>query len=153
MDVVWSELAWESDHYRTSIVLMLRLLAAGTLAGLIGWERERGGHQAGLRTHMLVGIGSAMFTVVPVLLGGDALDLANVVKGVAAGVGFLGGGTILKDVERQSVEGLTTAAAIWLVAAIGLAAGAGMYLAATIGTVIALIVLRPLRRVEPGRNR
>jgi putative Mg2+ transporter-C (MgtC) family protein len=149
MDAVWSELGIGDISSATIIPLVLRLSAAAFLAGLIGWERERGGHNAGLRTHIIVGLGAALFTIVPLLYPGtDRPDLANIVKGLAAGIGFIGGGTILKDVERQSVEGLTTAAAVWLTAAVGLAAAAGMYLAASLATLVALIVLRPLRAVE-----
>jgi putative Mg2+ transporter-C (MgtC) family protein len=148
MEIVWSELGVNNTDPATVVALLMRLLAAGVLSGLVGWERERGGHAAGLRTHILVGLGSALFTVAA-LFSGQGTDMGNVVKGVAAGVGFLGGGTILKDVERQSVEGLTTAAAIWLTAAVGLTAAAGMYLTATVTALIALFVLRPLRKIEP----
>jgi putative Mg2+ transporter-C (MgtC) family protein len=141
MDFVWSELG-----------ISMRLVVAALLAGLIGWERERGGHQAGLRTHILVGLGAALFTLVPAFQG-QVSDYSNVVKGVAAGIGFLGGGAILKDVQKQSVEGLTTAASIWLTAAVGLASAAGMYLAAVASTVIALIVLWPMQKVESPSER
>ncbi len=149
MDALWDELG----TFDSAIIVpaTLRLIVASILAALIGWERERGGHSAGLRTHILVGLGSALFSVVPVL-SSDQPDLAAVVKGVAAGVGFLGGGAILKDVERQSVEGLTTAASIWLTAAVGLAAAAGMYTGAFIATFIALFVLRPLGKVAHEIN-
>jgi putative Mg2+ transporter-C (MgtC) family protein len=148
MDTVWSELGWETFDAASYIRTVMRLVAAGILAGVIGWERKRRGREAGMRTHMLVGLGAAMFTIVPVTLSPD-MDFGNIVKGVAAGIGFLGAGTILKDVEHQNVEGLTTAASIWFAAAIGLATGAGMYFAATVGTIIALIVLMPMRKVEP----
>jgi putative Mg2+ transporter-C (MgtC) family protein len=139
MDVVWAELEW-----------VVRLFVAGLLAGVIGWERAHGGHQAGLRTHILVGLGSALFTLVPVVQGATP-DYSNIVKGVAAGIGFLGGGAILKDVQRQSVEGLTTAASIWLTAAVGMAAAAGMHLIATAAALLGLFVLRPLRKIEPNK--
>src|SRR5688572_491398 len=105
MDIIWSELG--SFDVGTFIPLVMRLATAAVLAGLIGWEREHGGRNAGLRTHIIVGLGSALFAIVPILYPGiDKPDLANIVKGVAAGIGFIGGGTILKHVERQSVEGL-----------------------------------------------
>ena len=149
MDALWSELARCTDLSNAVLVLM-RLTVAAVFAGLIGWERERGSHTAGFRTHILVGVGSALFALVAVLPA-EQPDLANIVKGVAAGVGFLGGGAILKHVEHQAVEGLTTAAGMWITAAIGVAAAAGMYLPAFVATLITLFVLRPLRVVEqPG---
>jgi putative Mg2+ transporter-C (MgtC) family protein len=146
MDAFWAEWASLTDLSKAAPILM-RLTVTALFGGWIGWERERGGHTAGLRTHMLVGLGAAVFTLIAVLPV-DEPDLANIIKGVAAGVGFLGGGAILKNVQGQAVEGLTTAAAIWITAAIGVAAGAGMYLTAFVATVIALLVLRPLRAVE-----
>ena len=123
--------------------IVLRLLLAALLGGLLGWERESQGKSAGLRTHMLVAMGAAMFVVIPQLLGAVAGDLSRVIQGVIAGVGFLGAGAILKNSQHgeENVKGLTTAAGIWFTAAIGVAVGAGEESAALICTVLALLVL------------
>lgn len=150
METVASELGLNGFEQATAIKVAIRLVIASALAGAIGWDRERRGREAGMRTHMLVGLGAALFTMIPVFFS-EQTDLGNVVKGVAAGIGFLGAGTIIKDVQKQSVEGLTTAASIWFTAAVGLAVAAGMYLPAVIATILALLVLMPLRKVEPRR--
>lgn len=103
----------------------LRLVAAALLGGLLGAERESMRKAAGLRTHMLVALGAALFVVVPAELGMPTGGFGPVIQGIATGVGFLGAGTILKRADPQEITGLTTAASIWLAAAIGLAAGIG----------------------------
>lgn len=124
----------------------LRLLTAVLAAGAIGFNREMRRKPAGLRTHALVGLGSALAVLVvaplaPNIPPTDAMS--RVIQGVLAGVGFLGGGAILKSTSSplESVSGLTTAASIWLVAALGIACGAGQWVAALIAVVIALTVL------------
>jgi putative Mg2+ transporter-C (MgtC) family protein len=134
--------------------LMLRLLVAALLGGLLGLQRERHGKDAGVRTHMLVALGAALFVLVPQQAGLEADDLSRVIQGVVAGVGFLCAGTILKSGDDQ-VRGLTTAAGIWLTAAIGIAAGLGREMTAALSTVLALAILSmegPLRRLA-GRRR
>jgi putative Mg2+ transporter-C (MgtC) family protein len=118
--------------------MALRILAALALGGVIGFQREREGKEAGLRTHILIGVGSALFTVISVFAFGG--DPARIASGVVAGIGFIGAGTILKTTGGV-VKGLTTAASIWITAAIGLAAGAGLYIIAVVTTIIALVVL------------
>lgn len=121
------------------IEMMLRLLLAAALGALIGYQRERAQKPAGLRTHTLICTGAALFTVASIYAFGGA-NPAQVAAGIVAGIGFLGAGAIF---HRQGgiVEGLTTAATIWAVAAIGLAAGAGLYLIATLATAIVLVIL------------
>jgi putative Mg2+ transporter-C (MgtC) family protein len=137
----------------TSVVL--RLLVAALLGGLLGLQREHQGKEAGVRTHMLVALGAALFVLVPLQAGSDPADLSRVIQGVVAGVGFLCAGTILKTGNDQ-VRGLTTAAGIWLTAAIGIAAGLGREATAALSTLLALGILAlevPLRRVlqkSPG---
>jgi len=117
---------------------MLRLVAAAALSGVIGFEREVAQKAAGLRTHMLVGLGSGLFT----LLGASGFvgsDPARVAAQVVAGVGFLGAGAIFR--HGVTVRGLTTAAGLWTAAAVGMAAGMGEYAVALVGTGVALIVL------------
>ena len=119
--------------------MILRLLLAVALGAIIGYQRERAGKQAGLRTHILICVGAALFTVVSIYGFGTA-DAARVAAGVVAGVGFLGAGAIIRGGEGI-VAGLTTAATIWAVAAVGLAAGAGLYLVSTVATVLVFSVL------------
>jgi putative Mg2+ transporter-C (MgtC) family protein len=122
----------------------IRLLVAALLGGLLGFEREREGKAAGLRTHMLVSLGAALFTVASLEAGMMVSDLSRVFQGIATGVGFLGAGTILKLTGQQEIKGLTTAAGIWLTAAVGMAAGSGFLWIPILGVVIALIILSGL---------
>jgi putative Mg2+ transporter-C (MgtC) family protein len=120
--------------------MVLRLLLAAALGAIIGYQRERAAKPAGLRTHVLICVGAALFTVASLYGFGGAADPARVAAGIVAGIGFLGAGAIIRR-ERGIVEGLTTAATIWAVAAIGLAAGAGLYIVAGVTTAVILIVL------------
>lgn len=126
----------------------LRLLIAAILGGVIGFEREHRGKAAGLRTHMLVAIGSAMFVLVIQQLGGDMTAIARVIQGLVAGIGFIGAGTIINRQTEGEVKGLTTAAGIWLTAAIGVTAGLGREATAVLATLLALVVLALLPRFE-----
>jgi putative Mg2+ transporter-C (MgtC) family protein len=148
MDWFWNEFAFDAVDYPRYFQVLSRLTAAALLAGIVGLERAQRGREAGLRTHMLVGLGSALFTILPTLAFGSEAQLAEVVKGIAAGIGFLGAGTILKNLEKQQIEGLTTAASIWTTAALGMAVGAGYYAAAIIATLLAWIILVPVRWLE-----
>ena len=122
----------------------VRLLTAVVLGGLLGYEREHKGASAGLRTHMLVALGAALFLVVPQMAGATIEDLSRVLQGVVAGIGFLGAGAIIKLSEDREVKGLTTAASIWLTAAIGAAAGMGRITSAILCAVLALVILAVL---------
>ena len=140
--------------------LLLRLVVAAVLAAALGWEREQARKPAGLRTHMLVGIGSALFVVL-----GDAMlaryalndalryDPARLIQAVAAGIGFLGAGTIFVSRGQERVEGLTTAASIWATAAVGAAAAFERYVLAAGSTLILLIVLHVMLRFTPEHER
>jgi putative Mg2+ transporter-C (MgtC) family protein len=125
-----------------------RLGSAALLGGLIGIEREWMGKAAGLRTHTTVALAAAAFVLVGIESGGAEGDLGRIIQGVAAGVGFLGAGTILKRKEEEAIEGLTTAATIWLTAAIGVAAGAGQGAIAAICVVAAMVILTILSGVN-----
>ncbi len=134
--------------------IIIRLVAAAVLGSLIGFERERLDWVAGLRTHMLVCLGSALAAIISAfgfqdILGAPAvaLDPSRIAAQVISGIGFLGAGTIL-FLRHEIVRGLTTAAGLWAVAAIGLAIGTGLYLAAVVSTGIALIILAGLRPLE-----
>lgn len=121
----------------------VRLLMAALLGAVLGFEREHTGKAAGVRTHMLVALGAALFVLVPRMAGADDAALSRVVQGIVAGIGFLGAGTILKghDQDAGHVKGLTTAAGLWMTAAIGVAAGMGREATAVISTVLSLMVL------------
>ncbi len=121
--------------------IVLRLTLAALLGGLLGFEREHKGKSAGVRTHMLVALGSAMFVMIPQHAGLQEAELSRVLQGIVAGVGFLGAGTILKGRSDEDVKGLTTAAGIWLTAAIGVAAGLGRESTAVLSTLLALAIL------------
>lgn len=121
--------------------ITLRLLVAAILGGLLGYEREQKGKSAGIRTHMLVAIGAAMFVLIPQQAGVSTTDLTRVLQGLIAGVGFLGAGSIIVGTQQAETRGLTTAAGIWVTAAIGVAAGMGRESTAVLCTVVALFVL------------
>jgi putative Mg2+ transporter-C (MgtC) family protein len=128
-----------------------RLVWAAVLGGLIGAERESRGKFAGLRTQMTVSLAAAAFVIVGVETDDGDGDLGRVIQGVAAGVGFLGAGTILKNWD-EGVKGLTTASTIYLTAAIGVATGAGHAFMATVCVVIAWIILSVMGRLEKRLN-
>ena len=136
VDTIHSEFSGGADAEQITRVV-LRLLTAA----LLGWEREHQGQPAGVRTHMLVAMGAALFVLASQQMGMQADDLSRVIQGVTAGVGFLCAGTILKGDKPGDVKGLTTAAGIWLTAAIGVAAGLGREFTALLGTLLALAVL------------
>ena len=130
--------------------LILRLVIAAVLGGLIGLERETGRRPAGLRTYMLVCLGSALFTVLSIYAfprDGTTRDTARVAAQVVVGIGFLGAGTLWRS--RNMVHGLTTAAGLWVVAAIGMAVGSGFVLLAAASTTLVLVILAILHRIEP----
>src|SRR4051812_44253434 len=147
---------------------LLRLSLAAALGGAVGFERELREREAGLRTHMLVAVGSALFTIVSAygfhefLTSGQSVvraDPTRIAAQIVTGIGFLGAGAIIR--QGLSVRGLTTAATLWVVAAIGMASGAGYYSAAFITTAVVILSLWPLRiaayrvlsrfRAEEGR--
>lgn len=150
---VASEFADVTDIEQTTRVV-LRLVLAALLGGLLGWQRESHGKAAGIRTHMLVSMGAALIVMVGQQAGGNAADLSRVLQGLIAGVGFLGAGTILKSEHRgdesDQVKGLTTAAGIWLTAAIGAAAGIGKEVTAVLSAVLALGVLSLVPLLTPA---
>jgi putative Mg2+ transporter-C (MgtC) family protein len=137
--------------------VLVRIAVAAALTGSIGMERELRERAAGLRTHMLVGVGSALFTIVSAYAwsdfvfsrqGGVVFDPTRIAAQIVTGIGFLGAGAIIR--QGLSVRGLTTAAGLWVVAAIGMAVGAGYYSAAVIATGVVLVGLGPMRWVEGG---
>ena len=126
-----------------------RLLLATLFGALIGLNREREGKPAGLRTHALVALGAAMLTIVGLLLqGSDVSAPGRVLQGIVAGVGFIGAGVILHRQDARGVHGLTTAAAIWIVSAIGVATGAGLWRTAASAVGLAFVLLVVGERID-----
>jgi putative Mg2+ transporter-C (MgtC) family protein len=122
--------------------MILRFLLAVALGAAIGYQRERAGKAAGLRTHMLVSSGAALFTLVSIYgFSGVVVDISRVAAGVVVGIGFIGAGVILRGQREKEVAGLTTAATIWITAAVGLAAATGMYLISVVAAAVAVGVL------------
>jgi len=129
--------------------IVIRLVAAMVVGAVIGFQRQRAGKSAGLRTHMLVAMGSALF-----VLDGEAAvmsmsDLSRVIQGLATGIGFIGAGAILKERAEREIEGLTTASGIWMTAAAGAAAGLGRVGLALFSVVLAWVILAFVGAVEP----
>lgn len=126
----------------TFLDMVLRLLLAAALGAGIGYQRERANKPAGLRTHALICLGSALFTVVSIFGFSDGVDISRVAAAVVTGIGFIGAGVIFRGMRGdRMVMGLTTAASVWVTAAIGLAAGVGMYLIAFIIAVVTVLIL------------
>jgi putative Mg2+ transporter-C (MgtC) family protein len=146
VDTLQSEFSDAPDAEQVTRI-MTRLLLAGLLGGVLGYERESRGKAAGIRTHMLVAMGAALFVLVPALGGMAVADMSRVIQGVVTGVGFLGAGAIIKHRDEEDVQGLTTAAGIWMTAAIGVACGLGRESTAVLSTLLALVVLVLLPRL------
>ena len=133
--------------------ITLRLLVAATLGGLLGYEREQQGKSAGVRTHMMVAIGAALFVLIPQQAGASSsADLSRILQGLIAGVGFLGTGAIIMGNREVETRGLTTSASIWVTAAIGVAAGMGRETTAVLSTLIALLILSVVPWIYRTKN-
>ncbi len=149
-DAIWSTVRQEFSDIGDAEDLTricLRLTIALLLGAVLGYERESVGAAAGLRTHMLVALGSALFMVIPHQAGMRIEDVSRVMQGVIAGIGFLGAGAIIK-MKDESIKGLTTAAGIWLTAAVGVAAGMGLEATAVVSAGFGWIVLYLLRKAQ-----
>ena len=146
LDTIASEFSDVADVAQLTRIV-LRLTRAAALGFVLGYEREQQGKAAGERTHMLVAIGSAMFVLIPQQTGIVPADMSRVIQGLVAGVGFLCAGTILKQGKDETVQGLTTAAGLWMTAAIGMACGLGREATALLSTLLALAVLSLVPRL------
>jgi putative Mg2+ transporter-C (MgtC) family protein len=133
--------------FHSTIDALVRLAAAVIVGGALGFERHLHGRWAGMRTHMTVALASAVF-VMGIDSPGSNAETARVIQGIAAGIGFLGAGTILKLSDRLEIKGLTTAGSIWLTAALGTVVGLGRYSIAIAGTLIGLAILAVLRPLD-----
>lgn len=151
VDTVLAEFSDATDVEQITRILM-RLLLAALLGGMLGYEREHQGKAAGIRTHMLVAMGAALFVLVPQQGGMLVADLSRVIQGIVTGIGFLGAGAIIKNRSEEEVQGLTTAAGVWMTAAIGIACGLGRELTALLSTLLALIVLAVVPKLV-GRDK
>jgi putative Mg2+ transporter-C (MgtC) family protein len=148
MEVLWQELTAGLNNYGQLERVLLRLITATLLGSIVGFEREKAGKPAGLRTHILVCLGTA---IVVLACSGSQMDmdgLSRVIQGIVTGIGFIGAGSILKLSEERDIQGLTTAAGLWMTAAIGIACGLGTIGLALIATVLTLIVLWVLRALD-----
>ena len=141
MELLWQELTNGIPDSRTLWTILIRVIAATLLGAIVGFQRERAGKPAGLRTHILVSLGTA---VVVLACAGSGMSMdgqSRVIQGIVTGIGFIGAGSILKVSEEKDIRGLTTAAGLWLTAAVGVASGLGMIGLAVITAILALIIL------------
>ncbi len=125
-----------------------RMLVSFVCGGVLGFEREIEGKAAGLRTHILVALGATLLVLAPQQAGMKLEDLSRVIQGIVSGIGFLGGGAILKLSRERDVKGLTTAAGIWMTAAVGIAVGLGRIGLAAVSVILSLIVLAALAKLD-----
>ena len=152
VETLADELADTTD-LEHAVRITLRLGLAAVFGLLLGFEREHRGKAAGIRTHMMVAVGSALFVIAPSLSGSEEDAMSRVIQGIVAGVGFLCAGTILKSEDNRDVKGLTTAAGVWLTAAIGIACGLGSILIALLGTLLGLGILNIVPRLVDRSER
>ncbi len=141
MELLWQELTLGMESTRQAAQILLRMVAAVLLGFLVGMQREKAGKPAGVRTHMLVSLGTAIVVLACAGMGMQYDAQSRVIQGIVTGIGFIGAGSILKLNEERDIQGLTTAAGLWLTAAIGIACGVGTLGIALIASVITVGVL------------
>src|SRR5688572_18761064 len=148
MDLLWEELTTGLPTGRQLAQVIIRLTAAALLGAAVGFQREHVGKPAGLRTHILVALGTAVFVIGCAGVGMSLDGLSRVIQGIVTGIGFIGAGSILKLSEERDIRGLTTAAGVWMTAAIGVSVGLGSLGLAALSTVLAVIILAVVGAVE-----
>src|SRR5215510_12437127 len=148
MDAILEELTTGLPDARQLARIVIRLLVAMLLGAIVGAQREQTGKPAGLRTHMLVALGAALFVLAPAEAGMTSADLSRVIQGLATGIGFIGGGAILKLSQEHEIRGLTTAAGVWMTAAMGVAAGLGRIGLALLSALLTWFILTVIGRAE-----
>lgn len=153
MDIFWEELTSGLPDMRQLVHVIIRMLAATLLGGIVGIQREKAGKPAGLRTHILVCLGTAVFVLACSGVGMDSDGLSRVIQGIVTGIGFIGAGSILKLDEERDIQGLTTAAGVWMTAAIGVAVGLGSLGVALLSTFFTLIILALAGPFEARREK
>jgi putative Mg2+ transporter-C (MgtC) family protein len=141
MDIFWEELTSGLPDSRQLARVIIRLVVAALLGAVVGVQRERAGKPAGLRTHILVCLGTAVFVISCSGVGMSFDGLSRVIQGIVTGIGFIGAGSILKLSEERDIKGLTTAAGVWMTAAIGVAVGLGSLGVALLSAIFTLIIL------------
>jgi putative Mg2+ transporter-C (MgtC) family protein len=141
MELLWQELTGGLPDRGRLAVVLIRVIAAALLGAIIGLQREKAGKPAGMRTHILVSLGTTVVVLACAGIGMGLDGLSRVIQGIVTGIGFVGAGSILKLSEERDVKGLTTAASVWMTAAIGIAVGVGSLGVAVIATVLTVIVL------------
>jgi putative Mg2+ transporter-C (MgtC) family protein len=148
MDIIWEELTYGFPDRRQFTHVMIRLIASALLGAVIGLQRERAGKPAGIKTHILATLGTTVFVLACAGYGMSSDGLSRVIQGIVTGIGFLGAGAILKLDESRDIKGLTTAASIWISAAIGVAVGLGSLGLALLATILTMLVLAIIGSME-----
>jgi putative Mg2+ transporter-C (MgtC) family protein len=148
MDQFWQDIVADWPDTAAALHTVFRLLFAALVGALPGLQRERLHIAAGLRTHMLVSVGSAVFVMAALEAGAGISETTRVIQGLATGIGFVGAGAILKSADKQEIRGLTTASSVWLTAGLGTAVGVGRIWLPIVASVLALVILALLRRFE-----
>jgi putative Mg2+ transporter-C (MgtC) family protein len=146
-DGVWNEIAagWPDATHVERVIF--RLTVAAMLGAIVGVERERAGKSAGVRTHMLVALATSLFVVAALEAEMSIADISRIIQGLAAGIGFIGAGAILKRADEREITGLTTAAGIWMTAAVGVAVGLGRWGSAVISVLLTLLILTAVHQL------
>ena len=148
MDIIWEELTSGMPDSRQLIHVLIRLVAATVIGAIIGLQREKVGKPAGVRTHILVSLGTCVFVLACSGYGMNPDGLSRVIQGIVTGIGFIGAGSILKLSQERDIQGLTTSAGIWMTAAIGVAVGLGGLGLALLASLLTLFVLVFIGRIE-----
>ena len=148
MDVFWQELTFGVPDANEWARIIIRLVAATLFGAAIGFQREKVGKPAGLRTHILVTVGTTLFVMTGSVYGMTSEGLSRVIQGIVTGIGFIGAGSILKLDKERDIQGLTTAAGVWMTSAIGVTIGLGSLGLALLGTILTLIILTVAGRFE-----
>ncbi len=148
MEQFWNEIQADLPGEYEILSVTFRLALAAVLGSLPGLQREWLGQAAGLRTHMMVSVGAAIFVMAAIEAGTSVNDTTRVVQGLATGIGFVGAGAIMKSKEEHEIHGLTTAASIWLTAGLGTAVGLGRIWLPLFGSLLAVVILSVLRAIS-----
>ena len=148
MELLWQELTSGLPDGRHLEIVLIRVIIATALGAVIGVQREKAGKPAGLRTHILVSLGTAVVVLACAAVGMSNDPLSRVIQGIVTGIGFIGAGSILKVSEEREIRGLTTAAGLWMTAAIGISVALGAIGVAIIGALLTVIVLGVLGAIE-----
>lgn len=153
MEIIWNELSAGMPDSTQLAHVVIRLIAATLLGAIVGMQRESAGKPAGLRTHVLVSVGSALFVIASAGSGMSSDGVSRVIQGLTTGIGFIGAGAILKLTTEREIQGLTTAAGIWMTAAIGVTVGLGSLGVALLSTALTWVILAGTLRIEDRQRR